>query len=143
MLKSFKSADEVIVGRIPMGADIIRSIEAVCAERNIKTAWVQALGAVKKATIAYYTQDTHQYNTREFAGGYEIVSCSGNITLKDGKQFGHLHIVLSDENYSCFAGHLMPGTVEVFACEYTILPLQGDELIRKPDANTGLALWCE
>jgi uncharacterized protein len=143
VLRRLRTTGDVLVGRIPEGADIIKTLEQVCVEYNISAAWVSAIGAVRKATIAYYTQDTHVYNTREFEGGFEIVSCTGNITIKDGKQFAHLHIVLSDANYGCIAGHLMPGTTEVFACEFSITALAGEPLVRKPDDSTGLALWSE
>jgi predicted DNA-binding protein with PD1-like motif len=143
MLRKLRTTGDVLIGRVPRGADISKTIEQVCAEYNISAAWVQAIGAVSKATVAYYTQDTHVYNTRQLDGGFEIVSCTGNITIKDGKQFAHLHIVLSDAQYACTAGHLMPGTTEVFACEYSITALEGDPLVRKPDESTGLALWSD
>jgi predicted DNA-binding protein with PD1-like motif len=120
---------------------IINSLTDFCSENGITTAWVQALGAVSKATISYYDQVGHTYLLKELNGEYEIVSCSGNITLKEGKPFGHLHIILSDGQYNCLAGHLMPGTVEVFACEFTLSALSGIPLERAPDADTGLALW--
>jgi uncharacterized protein len=143
MLRKLRTSGDVLIGRVPKGADIVRTIEQVCADNNISAAWVQAIGAVSKATVAYYTQDTHVYNSRQLEGGFEIVSCSGNITLKEGKQFGHLHIVLSDAEYACIAGHLMPGTTEVFACEYSITALEGAALNRQPDPETGLALWAD
>jgi uncharacterized protein len=134
---------KVFVGRLQRGADIINSLQQFCSDKAITTAWVQALGAVSKATISYYDQMNHQYFLKEVSGEYEIVSCSGNISLKDEKPFAHLHIVLSDTNYGCLAGHLMPGTVEVFACEFSLTAYAGEPFKRFPDKSTGLALWTD
>lgn len=137
--------ESVFMGRLEKGADIITSLEAFCAERGVKAGWVNLLGALDKATISYYDQKTHQYFHRELKGDYEIISCSGNISLKEGRPFAHLHIVLSDTDYQAMGGHLWPGTVSVFAAEFVIFKLdteQGaDELVRCPDVETGLALW--
>jgi predicted DNA-binding protein with PD1-like motif len=134
------------MGRIAPGEDIIKSLEAFCGEKGIQAAWVQCIGAVSKATISYYEQREHKYYLKELTGDYEIVSCYGNISMKDGQPFGHLHIVLSDTDYACFGGHLMPGTVSVFACEFVVHAFDtpnGPEPLfcRMFDEQTGLALW--
>lgn len=130
------------MGRIPHGDDLIRSLETYCETNGVQAAWVQALGALSKATLAYYDQKTHVYHTRELSGEYEIVSCTGNITLKDGKPFGHIHMILSDTEYQCLAGHLMPGTTEIFACEFILHVFEADEALnRVHDDQTGLTLW--
>ena len=73
-------------------------------------------------------------------GNFEIVSCSGNISLKESEIFVHAHIVLADDKSQCFGGHLMPGCI-LFAGEYYIQELAGGKFRRKYDPETGLALW--
>jgi predicted DNA-binding protein with PD1-like motif len=146
--KAFK-AETVYMGRLEKGTDIIRSVEAFCKEKGIKAAWVNIIGALDAATISYYDQKTHKYFHKELKGDYEIVSCSGNISLKDGEPFGHLHIVLSGTDYGTLGGHLWPESVSVFAAEFVIYQLDADgssgempsELCRCVDSETGLALW--
>jgi len=70
----------------------------------------------------------------------EIASCTGNISIKDGETFVHLHIVLAGRDGKAFGGHLMPGT-RVFAAEYFIMDLAGKKLHRVKDPYTGLPLW--
>lgn len=139
------SPETVYMGRLDKGADIIRSIESFCEERGIRAAWINILGALDKATISYYDQEKHQYFHRELQGEYEIVSCSGNVSIKDGKPFAHLHIALSDTEFQTLGGHLWPDTVSVFAAEFVMFeltPVDGaEELVRCPDTETGLALW--
>lgn len=144
VVKEFKPST-VLMGRLAKGADIINSLETFCLDRSITAAWVNVIGAVDKATISYYDQGQHKYFHRPLYGEYEIVSCSGNISLKDGKPFAHLHIVLSDTEYTTYGGHLWPGTVGVFAAEFVMHVLEdtsgGGGLTRCPDVATGLTLW--
>jgi predicted DNA-binding protein with PD1-like motif len=137
--------ETIYMGRLKKGTDIIRSVEDFCAQRDIRAAWINIIGALDKATISYYDQEKHQYFHRELQGEYEIVSCSGNVSMKDGKPFAHLHIALSDTNYQTLGGHLWPETVSVFAAEFVLFELEPaedmEELTRCPDAETGLALW--
>jgi predicted DNA-binding protein with PD1-like motif len=70
----------------------------------------------------------------------EILSGQGNVSLKDGKPFVHLHLVLGRSDGSCLGGHAAAGC-KIFACEAAILALDGPALVREPDEATGLALW--
>lgn len=141
VVRTFQPKD-VYMGRIAHGEDIIQSLENFCIEHSIQSAWVQCMGAVSKATLSYYGQAEHRYFSQEFKGEYEIVSCTGNISLREHKPFAHLHIVLSDTRFQCYAGHLVPGSANVFACEFVIQAFDGgDPLVRERDEQTGLYLW--
>ncbi len=134
------------MGRLEKGADIIRGIEAYCKERNITAAWVNVIGAIDEVTISYYDQMSHKYFHKELKGDYEIVSCSGNVSLKDGEPFAHLHIVLSGMDYATKGGHLWPESASVFAAEFVLFELDPQDraplsLHRCADPETGLALW--
>ncbi len=142
--KAFK-AETIYMGRLEKGADIILSLERFCVENRIQAGWVNVIGALERGTISYYDQLDKKYHHQPMSGEYEIVSCSGNISLKDGKPFAHLHIVLSDTDYQTYGGHLWPGTVSVFAAEFVLFALSGENpsevLTRCEDVETGLALW--
>lgn len=141
VVKHLKPSD-VYMGRLEYGQDIIDSLENFCAENEVKIAWVQMIGALRKATISYYDQEKHCYFNKKLEGEYEIVSCSGNISVKENAPMAHLHIVLSDTEYNCIAGHLMPGSTEIFACEFVLHRFEGEEaLVRGQDDQTGLSLW--
>jgi len=70
----------------------------------------------------------------------EIASCTGNISIKDGEIFVQAHITLADMEGKAFGGHLMPGT-EIFAAEFFVQELIGQDLVRAKDEITGLPLW--
>ena len=70
----------------------------------------------------------------------EILSCTGNISIKEGRPFVHAHIMLADIHGATIGGHLFSDTV-VFAGEIEIVELVGTPLERRHDEVTGLMLW--
>jgi len=134
------SLKNIFIGRLEHGSDLLDELNKICARQGIKLGRISGLGAVKKAQVAYYSQEKCTYQFITIDKPLEILSLTGNISLKDGKPFVHVHIVLSDENAKVYGGHLAQGTV-VFACEITIDELQGTVLERAFDSTTQLALW--
>jgi predicted DNA-binding protein with PD1-like motif len=135
-----------VIGRLESGSDIIQSLEQYCDANQIRTAWVQCLGAVNQATLSYYDQQAKGYHHHPMTGELEIVSCYGNITQKEGKAFAHLHGVFSNEAFQCFGGHLWPGTTSVFLVEFHLQTFEDDltldaPLCRLHDEPTGLYIW--
>jgi len=130
----------IITGKLPHGKDLLKSVTEVCEEKKIRTGSVQLIGAVKDATVGFYNQENKQYESLHFDQPLEIISSFGNVSIKDGNIFVHLHVTLSGKTGSALGGHLMSPT-EIFACEYSITELEGEELVRKYDEVTGLYLW--
>lgn len=142
MARTSYTSKRTFVGRLPHGADLLESITKIANEENIRVGKVTAIGAVQRAAIAYYNQDTKEYERKEFDKHLEIVSCVGNISTLKQRSMAHCHIVLADEHGNCLGGHLTNGCI-VFACEVIIEELEGDSLIRHLDGTTGLSLWQE
>ena len=134
------STRRTLIGQIAFGEDLYGGLTRLIQTENIRLGRLQAIGATTHAVVAYYDQKARKYNTMEFPGGMEIVSCTGNISIRDGKPFVHAHISLGDREGKIFGGHLMPGT-RVFACEVFIEEYEGEGLIRAEDGKTGLFLW--
>ena len=133
---------KTIMKRLPKGADLMETLTALCEEENITKGSVQVIGAVEKAVVSYYRQDERKYVDLVLDQHLEILSGMGNISLKDGKPFVHLHVVLSKESGECLGGHAMPGIV-IFASEAIITEVEGEPLEREYDEPTGLFLWKE
>jgi uncharacterized protein len=104
----------VYVGGIEHGKDIMETLETFCLENEIKTAWVNLLGALSQVDLSYYDQQTHKYVTKTFTGEYEILSGTGNISMRENTPMGHIHLTLSGTDYQCVGGHLMKGTSKVY-----------------------------
>ena len=132
---------EIIMGSVPHGSDIIDFLTSVCEKHGVKAGLISLIGSVSEASIAFYDQDTKVYSDIQSAKAQmEIVSGMGNVSLKDGKVFPHLHAVLSGASGLCVAGHVNRGT-KIFAAEFHITRLDGPELARGMDKTTGLNLW--
>lgn len=126
--------------RLPKGADLLAALKDACATRGIAKASVQVIGALERATLGYYLQDERRYVSYELAEHCEVLCGAGNVSLKDGECFVHLHLALSRPDGSCLGGHALEGC-PIFAAEALILPVPGAELSRGFDEATGLQLW--
>ncbi|MEA3428961.1 MAG: PPC domain-containing DNA-binding protein [Thermodesulfobacteriota bacterium] len=130
----------LFVGNLPHGKDLILSIEEFCEDASIQMAIFSIIGAVSSATIGAYDQKQQVYVTFKEEAALEIVSCTGNISLKEGKPFIHAHILFADEQGKTIGGHLFSETI-VFAGEINLQELTGKPMKRIYDNNTGLMLW--
>lgn len=133
---------EPFVVRLPMGADLLEAITQAFRERSVPKAGFTLIGAVTHAVVAFYDVQARKYVNREFPGAWEIATCTGNVSEKDGETFVHAHITLSGDEFQCVGGHLMPGTI-IFAAELFATPIPGKVPVRRFDEPTGLFLWSE
>lgn len=126
--------------RLEHGADLEPALTEFIRKHDIRLGTVTLIGAVYNATVGYYDHERRMYEILKYDHGLEISSGVGNISLRDGQPFLHLHVALTDEKGNTTGGHVMPGT-KVFACEVFIQELIGAELSRTFDEQTGLYLW--
>jgi len=133
------NAGQEMLLRVKHDAELVQSILELVTRKGIEAATFTAIGALKRARLGYYDQKNHKYKEIAIESPHELVSCTGNISLSDGKPFVHAHVVLADERGNTRAGHLLEGTV--FAAEVHLRRLEGPRLERKLDAVTGLWLW--
>ena len=134
------SAGRALVGRLETGDDLVEEIERLCADRDIRAAWVSVIGAVRRAAFAYYDQDEHRYLGLTSDEHHEISGFIGNISIRDGLPFLHAHATFCARSGAAVGGHLVKGC-EVFAAEVTIREMTDVVLERTPDEASGLALW--
>jgi predicted DNA-binding protein with PD1-like motif len=130
----------LLIGKLDHGADLLEEITAICRDGGILLGRVQAIGAVQKVRLAYYNQQDKTYEFFELNEPLEILSLTGNVSIKDGRPMVHAHVVLSNARGESFGGHLASGTV-VFAGECMVEEFIGQEYVRGHDETTGLPLW--
>lgn len=129
-----------VLGRLPYGKDFVKTIEDFCVQESIQTGVFSVIGAVMSVTLGSYDQNQQVYVTYNKEEPLEIVHCTGNISLKDGRVAVHAHAVLADINGQTIGGHLFSET-PVYAGEIYIQELLGKPLKREYDDTTGLSLW--
>ncbi|MGH2429277.1 MAG: PPC domain-containing DNA-binding protein [Candidatus Limnocylindria bacterium] len=133
-------AGRAFAGRLATGSDLVEEIERFCMERDILAAQVTVIGAVRRASYAYYEQEDQRYSELSSDTHHEITGFVGNVSERDGKPFLHAHATFADAHGATVGGHLLRG-IEVFAAEVMIRELGDVALVRQHDAETGLALW--
>lgn len=140
LIRSFERG-RCLVARLDHGMDIIAQITDLAKEKEIETGFLSVIGALSSAELGYYDQVSQKYGKIHIDQPVELVSCSGNISLRDDLPFVHAHAVLSDREGRVWGGHLTSG--QVFAAELCMQELLGLPLKRVPDSITGLNLWGE
>jgi len=129
-----------LIARLPRDEDLAEAILAVAREHRLELAQVWAIGAVRRARLAYYDQTERKYHEIELDEPLEIVSLMGNISLRDGALALHAHAVFGGRDGRTYGGHVLPGC-GIYACELFVVELAGRTLERVHDEGTGLPLW--
>jgi len=130
----------MIIGKLPHKSDLLRELNRFAKEHEVVAGFVQLIGSISRARLSYYDQKTHADQVLEFEHPYEIISGTGNISIRDGAPFAHLHLVLSDKDGKVIGGHCLDGCT-IFAAEFIIWPFNGPAPRRTLDPATGLLLW--
>ena len=129
----------MIVERFETGDDILERLNDLVHKQQVSAGSFTALGAVERATVGYFTGNGNYSNT-SLPGPLEIVSCVGNVSLKEGAPFVHAHITLSDKEGKAYGGHLMSGCIVGATFELTLHSYSSMRLQRKFNALTKLFL---
>ena len=116
--------------RLHRGADLMQSIQALCAEKNIAAGVVlSAVGCISRGRV----RDASGMRIREIGDHCEIVSLNGTVS----RERCHLHIALSKEDLSTIGGHLCQGCIINTTCELVIAEIPGTAIGREFDGETG------
>ena len=131
--------DNVFLLVFDRGDEIVETLTAFARDNRIGGASFSAIGACRRATIAYWNPETREYEKIEVAEQVEVVSLIGNIGRgEDDQPRVHAHVALGKRNGTLIGGHFLSGevhpTLELFLTP-TIAVLQ-----RRKDEETGLPL---
>ncbi len=126
--------------RVPEGEELLDFVNRFAKEKGIKTAIVKGIGSLRNPVVGYYSEEIKDYKRIELFGTFELLTLLGNVSIKDGRPFAHLHVTLGNANGDVFGGHLIRG--EVFVAELYVQELLGEPLVRKERGNN-LSLWDE
>ena len=132
----------MIIGRLPFKSDLLRELNKIAAQQDINAGVVQVMGSLSRARLSFFDQKIRAYRELDFDASHEIVSGTGNVSLRtdDGVPYAHLHIAVADSTGKVVGGHCLEGCT-VFAVEFVIWPFRGTPPRRVLDQTTGLLLW--
>lgn len=128
-----------VVMRIDKGEEVLSTVKKFCVEHKIKLASVSAIGALNRVSVGIFNQQTKEYHPKEFSGSMEIVSLMGTISEMQGEVYAHFHIVLTDQTFQAFGGHLNAAWVGA-TCELVLEVIDG-QVDRKFSEEIGLNLF--
>jgi predicted DNA-binding protein with PD1-like motif len=126
--------------RIDRGADLLQGLNEAAEKLGVEAGTVQAIGAVTELTVGYFDQERREYRTTRLMSSFEIGSGIGNVSIKEGKPFVHLHVVATGPDGAAVGGHLMEGT-KVYVIEAYFRQLGGEAPVREQSEDLGLAVW--
>jgi uncharacterized protein len=126
--------------RLDRGTDMLQGLNEAAAKLGVEAGTVQAIGAVTELVVGYFDQDRKEYRTTSIPSSFEIGSGTGNVSIKDGQPFVHLHVVATGPDGAAIGGHLMEGT-KVYVVEAYFRQLGGPPPVREQSDDIGLAVW--
>jgi len=134
----YKKIESVHVIRLEKEEKLIEKLLELCEREKIKAGYFNGLGALSEIELRHFNLKTKEYSSKKLSGQYEITALHGNVSQMDGKSYIHAHIVIGDNKFNSWSGHLNEATVGA-TCEIFLIKL--DETIsRKKDEAIGLNL---
>lgn len=121
------------------GEDLLGGLDRAVKELGLKAGTLQVIGALEEARLGYFDQEAKEY--REIGTGHvEIASGLGNVSLRDGEPFIHLHLVVSGPDGAAQGGHAMQGC-RAFVVEAYFRAMAGPPPVREESPAHGLKIW--
>ena len=96
---------------LPKGASLFYEVLKIAMREKFRTAQVVAVGGVDRLTLAYFNRQKKKYEERIYDEFFEVTSMLGNITLKDGEPFLHIHGTFGRRDMSVVGGHVISASV--------------------------------
>src|SRR6185437_16542651 len=120
------------------GDEVISTLTNFAAKNHIAAAHFTAIGAFSDAGLGYFDLKRKDYLKNQVNEQVEVVSLIGDVALDKGKPKVHAHVVVGKRNGAAMGGHLLEAHVRPTL--ELVLQESGEELKRKFDAESGLAL---
>jgi hypothetical protein len=118
------------------GKSLTDGLLAIARREKIRTAKVEAIGGVNRLRLAFFNSRARKYEEHVYDEFFEVTSLIGNITLKDGEPFLHLHGTFGRRDMSVIGGHVVSGTV--FPLLEAVITPTANSALRRFDEKRGL-----
>ncbi|HEX8100025.1 MAG TPA: PPC domain-containing DNA-binding protein [Actinomycetota bacterium] len=120
------------------GEDLLDGLNRAVAELGLEAATLQVIGGLEEAKVGYYDREAKQY--LEIPTGHVEMVGLGNVSLRDGEPFIHLHLSLAGRNGTSTGGHALDGC-KAFVVEAYFRKLDGPAPTREENEDIGLRVW--
>jgi uncharacterized protein len=136
-MKYYHHHDSYVMA-LATGEELMDMLNSFAQATNLRSAWLQGLGAATVIEIGHYSLTAKQYHWRKISGRLEVTNLTGNLGSVNGEPFWHVHGTFADDTSRAFGGHVRRLVVGG-TCEILIRKL-GQEMIRTQNRATGLNL---
>ncbi|MBW3665331.1 MAG: DNA-binding protein [Actinobacteria bacterium] len=120
------------------GDEAKQGLTSFAVEQRITAASLTAIGAFKRAVLAYFDRDTKRYLDIPIDEQVEALSLVGDIALHGDEPEVHAHVVVGHPDGTTLGGHLQQGVV--WPTLEVIVEETPAHLHKRVDPDTGLAL---
>lgn len=135
----YKVEEGKIIVRLDRGEEVVSSLLKIIKDENLQGGFVSAIGAADLIEVGLYEVEKQQYKSKRFEGDFEIISCLGNVSRKDGEPYLHLHMSFGDKDFNVYGGHLSYCRISgTFEC---VIGLTKTAIERMKDSKTGLNIF--
>ena len=136
----YEQIEKGYMAYVEKGEKMMSTLTRFCAANDILSAQLSGIGAVKSIDIGAYDTEKKEYVRHKFPDVWELVSCQGNVVLKNGRPFIHTHVTLSDHDLNTKGRHLFEATVA--AVGEFFLRQEDSTALRELNPDVGLPCIC-
>jgi len=130
----------IFLFRVPEEVELIKYLTEFAIRNNIKMAYLSGIGAFSEVKMGYFVREKNAYEPIEYNRLMELISLTGNISIKEGKPIPHIHVVLGDRHGHTVGGHLLEA--KVYMVEILVVEILGP-ILERQEVAPGIWFWPE
>lgn len=119
------------------GDRVMQELRDYARGHNIRAAHFTGIGALERATLAYFDWDRRSYVKIPVESQVEVLVLAGDIAWQDSEPVVHAHVVVGRRDGSTLGGHLLEALVRP---TLEVALMEGGTLVRRFDPASKLAL---
>ncbi len=100
--------------RLDPGDTLVSSLKEACAAAKIgEASIVSGVGMLSHARLGFFRVENDDYDVRDFDGLHDLSLVCGNISLKGGEVWPHVHAVFNTDDFETISGHVIEATTHI------------------------------
>jgi uncharacterized protein len=120
------------------GDEAFSGLTEFAAKFDVTSAHFTAIGALRGATLAWFSPDRRMYKKIPIEGQLEVASMLGDIALFNGKPVVHTHMVVGLPDGTARAGHVVEA--HVWPTLEVMVTVESNAMRKSLDPEIGLTL---
>jgi uncharacterized protein len=120
------------------GDEAFSGLNEFAEKYHVTSAHFTAIGALRGATLAWFSPERKRYEKSPVEGQLEVASMIGDIALFNGKPVVHTHMVVGLPDGTARAGHVLEA--HVWPTLEVMVTVESNAMRKSLDPETGLSL---